>query len=94
MSKITLNVIFNELQKTNTRLDKIEAKDDDRFQLIKHEFQIVHGRLDGIDMRLDGIDMRLDRMEPTLNATYAQTARTVGDVIELKDRLSVVEKQI
>jgi archaellum component FlaC len=78
MPKVTLKLILSEIQKTNDRLDRIENKNDDRFELVKQEFQIVHSelnqrfeivdeRFDEVNRRFEIVDERFDGIDRRFN---------------------------
>lgn len=81
MAKVTLEQILEEVRAGF-------AKADDRFDLVKQEFQSL--RLD-IDERFDKVDARLDTISTDIKAIREQTADTFQVVIDHETRIKAFE---
>lgn len=44
-AKVTLVTVLNALKGLNAKIDKIDAKVDDRFELVKDDFQRLEGKV-------------------------------------------------
>jgi septal ring factor EnvC (AmiA/AmiB activator) len=78
MSEVTLNAILEEMR---AGFAKVEAKADDRMQLIKQEFQSV---------RAD-IDERFDKVDATLTDIATQTAKVSTQIADHERRIKKLE---
>ena len=73
---------LGHLEKTmNAKFEGMEA----RFQAIDIRFDAVAARFDWVDAELDAVNTRMDSLEKRMNL--------VGDIADIKARLTVIEKQ-
>jgi hypothetical protein len=86
MSKVTLLTILNEVQKNNARLDQMEAKNDDRFELIKQEFQLVRS-----DLQLESESIRSEFKSELKNGLEVVRSEFKS---ELKSELKTIRTEI
>jgi chromosome segregation ATPase len=72
MGKVTLRLILEEVQKNTQRLDKIEAKNDDRFELIKQEFTSVRSDVNSLRSDVNSLDSGMKSLRLDMNTRFEQ----------------------
>jgi hypothetical protein len=84
METPALTTVLEEIKKLNSRMDKRDAKEDDRFEFIKSQFHTL-------DAKVDDQGNAITQIQKSVETIALQTALSVSEIQALKFRVSKLE---